>query len=197
VNFPEIRRMGVELSSFDSGTGAFEAVACVYGYTDGYNTRFVPGCFAASLRRELPEVRYEHTSRRIGEVQDWRDDAERLTILGQLDPPEGKQRKLLTRAWKGMQTGVLAEFSVGFYTREDRTAGDGVREITRADLDEISLVIEGAVVGAELVATRTAGGGGPIYSRIVNALGGLPAATRSPVDRELLAEADEILRRVR
>jgi hypothetical protein len=49
-------RHPVELRAFDASTGEFEAVAVVYGVTDTYRTRFLPGCFADSLRRGLPPV---------------------------------------------------------------------------------------------------------------------------------------------
>lgn len=194
----EVRRLGVELSSFDEGTGAFEAIACTYNYLDGYNTRFLPGCFAESLRRSLPEVKWEH-SRRIGAVEDYRDTETQLTILGQLDKPEGERRKLITRAWEGMRTGVLTEFSVGFRRIDWREVDGGVIEFIRADLDEVSLVIEGAVVGAQLVSTRSAAPGsrGPVYARIVNALGGVPAIRTPAAADPLVAEAAAILDRLR
>lgn len=194
----EIRRLGVELSAFDEGTGAFEAYALTYNVVDEYNTRFLPGCATESLRRGLPEVTWEHAGRRLGAVEDYRDNATALTILGQLDQPEGRNETLIRRAWAGMRTGTLTDFSIEFIRREWRTAPDGVVEFQRIDLEAVSLVLEGAVPGAELVATRSAvGAAGPVYRRLVAALGGLPAATRAPLDDPLVAEAEAILDRIR
>lgn len=193
---PEVRRLGVELNAFDEGTGAFEAYALTYNVVDTYRTRFLPGCATESLQQGLPEVRWEHGGRRLGQVEDYRDNETRLTIIGQLDPPQGTNEKLITRAWKGMTSGTLTDFSIGFIRREWRTADDGVTEFQRIDLDEVSLVLEGAVMGAQLVATRSAGGAGPIYSRLVGALGGMPA-TRTTAPDPIVDEAEAILDRLR
>lgn len=166
-----MNRLSVELREFDATTRMFEAVACTYNVTDSYRTRFIPGVFTDSLRTRLPDVRWGHDPTHaglVGNVVDYRDDDRRLEIIGQLlapgDTPHSRQ------AYDGLRLGVLDEFSVGFDRLASRKADDGVVEITKANLLEVSIVMTAAVPGSDLIAVRSraqiASDHGPIARRL-------------------------------
>lgn len=185
----------IELRDFDGGTGQFEAVAVTYNVTDSYDTRFLPGCAADSLKRQLPKVHFGHNPQRpIGEVYDWRDRTDRLEIIGQLRPPSTST--FVRRAWEGMRSGVLTDFSIAFNRLRHRRAADGVTEFEAIDLGAVDLVLEGAVPGARLLATRDAAGMGAVARRLAYAerqarAGDHPAI--GPSVSAAIREADEAL----
>ena len=88
------------------------------------------------------------------------------------------------QAYAQVKSGTLRDCSVGFSHAEKRTPTDdetrtypGVREvIERATLDEVSLVLRGAVPGAEVVSVRQSAGragrraGDSLDERILSAL---------------------------
>jgi HK97 family phage prohead protease len=193
-------RLPVELRSFDLSTGEFDAVACVYNVVDSYRTRFIPGVFAESLRRGLPPVRWGHDQSPkgvVGEIVDYRDTNRGLEIIGQLlGPGEAPKSR---QARDGLRYVVLDEFSVGFERLASRMADNGVVEITKADLVEVSIVQNAAVPGSELIAVRSrveiAASYGPIGRRLAYAenrgLPREPLRTRPSFDPD--PEVDEIL----
>lgn len=190
-------RLTVELRAFDSGTREFEAVAVTYGVTDSYRTRFMPGVFAESLRGELPPIRWGHdqSSRGlVGQIVDYVDNNLRLEIIGQIFPagktPHSRQ------AYEGLRHGVLDEFSVGFDRLATYKAPDGVVEITKAQLLEVSIVMNAAVPGAELITVRSrseiAASYGPIARRLAAVEGARRPGRPRPVGVDERA-ADEVL----
>lgn len=163
---PEYRRVGGQVVGFDEGTGEFEAVAVTYNITDSYRTRFLPGCFNASLRRELPPIVWGHNDQReLGLIRDWKDQADRLVVIGQLTQPSKvtpEQASFIQRAWKGLTSGVLTDFSVALWREKTRKASDGILEFEQCRMSHLGLVLEGAVPGAVLLATRDAAGTGSL-----------------------------------
>lgn len=138
--------------------GTFEVLAVTYGTTDDYGTRFVKGVFNDSLERRLPVIAWAHDwAEPIGRATGWRETDEGLFLDARLDTsadvPRGRQ------ALEQMRSGTLTDVSVGFWRIADRTADDGVTEITKGDLDEVSVVLRGAVPGAKVLAVRSARSG--------------------------------------
>src|SRR5690606_24300352 len=60
------------------------------------------------------------------------------------------------QAWAQLRSGTIDQFSVGFRVHEDRMVDD-IQHFVRATLDEVALVLVGAVPGTKLVAIRTGG----------------------------------------
>lgn len=157
----QVRQMiAPQVTGFDEGQGIVEAVAVTYNVTDTYGTRFLRGVFNDSLTRELPPLVWSHNhNRRIGKIIDYKDEANRLVIIGQLDDPDKvPQDKAgwIRKAWRGLRAAVLDEFSVLFYPQQSRKASDGATEFVRARMGHLGLVMEGSVPGAVLLGTRAA-----------------------------------------
>lgn len=152
--------------------GTFEVLAVAYGVTDDYGTRFVPGVFNDSLEQRLPVIAWAHDwSEPIGRATGWREDPEvGLYVTGRLDLGGAVERA--KQAHEQMRSGTLTDVSVGFWRLADRTAEDGVTEITKGDLDEVSVVLRGAVPGARLLAVRSARSGEMVEVDAVVAIAG-------------------------
>jgi HK97 family phage prohead protease len=149
----------VEIRASDDTPGLFEAVVMRYGTVDDYDTVFEAGCFAKSLAARLPRLTWSHDwADLVGRVVDYKDTDEALTIVGQLDldmvtdtlpaVPRAHQ------AHAQLRSGTVDNFSVGF-RRTSTKEVDGRTHFTEAVLDEVALVLSGAVPGTELVGVRT------------------------------------------
>lgn len=144
-----------EIRAVPDGDGrTFEALAVAYGIVDDYGTRFLPGVFNDSLKVRMPVLAWGHDWREpIGRVTDWRETDEGLFITGRLSDPEAVPRA--RQAMAQLRDGDLTDVSVGFMRLADQTAEDGVTEIVRGELDEVSLVLRGAVPGSRVMSVRT------------------------------------------
>lgn len=137
--------------------GTIEVLAVAYGVVDDYGTRFVPGVFNESLEQRLPTLAWAHSwNEPIGRATAWREADEGLYLRLRLDLHDDVPRA--RQAWAQIESGTLDDVSVGFLRLADRTADDGVEEIVKAELDEVSVVLRGAVPGAKVLATRAGGG---------------------------------------
>ena len=135
--------------------GTFEVMAVAYSVVDDYGTRFVKGVFNDSLDQRLPVIAWAHDwSEPIGRATGWSETDEGLFITGRLDLGGSVERA--KQAHEQMRSGTLTDVSVGFWRLADRTADDGVTEIVKGDLDEVSVVLRGAVPGAKVMAVRSA-----------------------------------------
>lgn len=195
----ELRRVQVEVNSFDEGSGEFDARAIAYGVVDLYRTIFDPGCCTRSLKGGLPDVRWGHKNGPdgiVGAVVDYRDSPTELDIIGQLMPPG--TRRHTRQAWDGLRHRVLDEVSIGFRYKPETTYVDdnGVKHFTQIELDEVSLVMEAAVPGAKVLAVRTPTGSGAVAERLAAAEGrSTPARPTRTIDHTALdAEIDATLR---
>lgn len=163
-----------------------EVLAVAYGVTDDYGTRFVPGVFNDSLEERLPTLTFGHSWQDpIGRATAWREEPEGLYLTFRLDLHDDVPRA--RQAWAQISSGTLDDVSVGFMRQADRTADDGVEEITKAVLDEVGVVLRGAVPGAKVLATRAAGG-------TVEVDAAVEIARRKVAGEISEAEADEALR---
>jgi hypothetical protein len=195
-----VRTPAGELRSFDQETGEFEIAAVTYNKTDGYNTRFLPGVFTESVRQKMPVAHFGHNedrSRLIAEFVDYREEPDQLVLVGQMRPRETSS--WVKRAWTGLSSRVLTDWSVVFHRQEGgtRQAPDGVTEFVRAQLRRVDVVLEGAVPGAQLLSFRSAQEIGPVAARIAAAeraagIGPVVPASHSAAIREALAALDEL-----
>lgn len=147
------------------GQGIVEMRAVRYnGPPDDYGTIWAPGCFNAGLSRRLPVIAFSHNwSEPIGRATAYRDAADGVYLTARLDivddVPTAK------RVYAQLVSGTLTDCSVGFTVPEggrrnptsaEASAFPGVREvITKASMDECSIVLRGAVAGAEVVGVRS------------------------------------------
>lgn len=149
----EIRRAPVLVRAATDQPGLFEAVVMRYGVVDDYRTVFDPGVFSASLADRLPRIAWGHDwTDVIGRVVDYRDTDTELTLIGQLDDFDAVPRA--RQAYAQLLSGTIDEFSVGFRVLDDYTGDDGLKHFRAALLDEVSLVLAGAVPGTQLLAVR-------------------------------------------
>lgn len=167
--------------------GTFEVLAVAYDVEDDYGTRFVKGVFNDSLEERLPVIAWAHDwSEPIGRATGWSETDEGLFITGRLDL--GGHVERAKQAHEQMRSGTLTDVSVGFWRLADRTADDGVTEIVKGDLDEVSVVLRGAVPGAKVMAVRSARTGEQVDLDAVVAIAAKKAA--GEIDQ---ATADEAL----
>lgn len=131
-----------------------EILAVAYNVVDDYNTRFVKGVFNKGLQSRLPKLAWAHNwDEPIGRITDWRDEDDGLYVTARLSDPEAVPRA--RQAIAQVRDGDINDVSVGFMRKADKTNDDGVVDITEAELDEVSLVLRGAVPGARILATRS------------------------------------------
>lgn len=153
--------------------GIFTARAVSYNRADDMGSVWLPACFTASLNKRLPVIAWSHTwEEPIGRATSWRDTTTGPEVTARLDNSPAVPRAL--QAIAQIASGTLTDVSVGFSNAKRRrpTAAEyqrwpGAEEIiTSADMDELSLVLRGAVPDAELISMRS---------------------SRRELDRELLA----------
>lgn len=131
----------------------FEAKVMSYGIVDDYDTVFDAGCFTRSLEARMPRLTWGHDwTDLIGRVVDYKDTEDTLTIVGELDDFEAVPRA--RQAYAQLRSGTLDNFSVGFRRTETRDNDDRTHFV-HATLDEVALVLSGAVPGTETLAVRS------------------------------------------
>lgn len=158
------RVAGGEVRAAAARRGIFTALAVRYGVVDMYGSVWWPGCFDASLARRLPVILFGHEhGDPVGRATSWRATPEGPEVTAQLDMspdvPRGRQ------AAAQLASGTLTDVSVGFRmakrrmpTDDERSRWPGVTEvILQAELDELSIVAIGAVPGALVTSSRSAG----------------------------------------
>jgi HK97 family phage prohead protease len=164
----EHRRMhGIEIRATETDDGAHEVTlqAITPGVVDDYGSVWMPDTFDESLARRLPVLCWSHNwSEPLGPGVDYEtsDQGPRVRFrFSDFDAvPQAR------RAFVQVDDGTIRDCSVGFshVQRRDPTDDEleqwpGCREvITKADLDEISLVLAGAVPGAKVLAVRSGDG---------------------------------------
>lgn len=186
-------RVGGEIRAVDD-TGTVEVIAVAYGVVDDYGSLWAPGVFARSLEERMPTFAFGHNwSEPIGRGVFAQDTDAGQYVTLRLDLDENVPRALQAHAQ--MRSGTLDDVSVGFSnvtrrppTDDEKEAYPGVTEvILDADLDEISVVLRGAVPGAKVLAVRAAGGQVDIDAAV-------EIARRKVAGDLSEAEADEALR---
>lgn len=152
---------GAKVSGFNAGSGQFTGIAAAYGVVDEYGSLWLPGCFNDSMNERMPVICWGHDwTEPVGRAVDWSDQPHGLIITGQLDDPNDVPRA--RQAWSQLRSGTLGDLSVGFShtMRREPTPDEvqqfpGVREVIEsAQLDEVSIVLRGAVPGAQVTGTR-------------------------------------------
>lgn len=142
--------------------GAFSALASAFGKIDRTGERVVKGAFAETIRRwqragrDVPLVWDHGTGAHdvIGSVasasMEERDAG--LYVEGTLDIEDSE---LAREAWRSVRRNRLS-LSFGFLTEEERTGADGVKELTRIDLMEVTLTVVPANPSAQVLDWKSA-----------------------------------------
>lgn len=135
--------------TFDRDEHGFLARLVSYGPADSYKTRWAPGVFDESVRGHMPVLAWGHNwADPIGRMDDYDDRSEGPYGHFRLD--DGDYVPRAKQALYQLKSGTLTDVSVGILRRADNPEEDGTTTITRADLDETSLVLRGAVPGAQV-----------------------------------------------
>lgn len=127
-----------------------------YGVVDDYLTMFTRGMWDASLAASLPVLCWSHDwSRPLGRIVDADDRAAGLFITARFDDPADVPDA--RQAIAQVKSGTMTMFSVGFIPEGGHAItvdGKDVGVFTRGRLDEVSLVMKGAVPGADVTDLR-------------------------------------------
>jgi len=161
----ETRAMPVQITEFrEAGEGktpGFTARALNYGVRDSYGTSWAPGVFSASLRDKLPPVVWGHDwNDPIGRVVSYTDGADGLDIDVELDDFDAVPRA--KQAYAQLRSGTMKEFSFAFLRGKSRPDPElrDTTQITEAEVDEFSVVLNGSVPGTAVNAIRSRQPGG-------------------------------------
>lgn len=149
----------VQIRALDDKEGRFQARVMHYDVVDDYRTIFAPGLFRESLEARLPRVVWAHDwAEPLGRYIDYDDTATHLDLIGEFDNFDDVPRA--RQAYAQLKSGTIDEFSVGFMPldgEEIQRDGENFFRFTRARLDEVSLVLAGAVPNTQLLAVRQGG----------------------------------------
>lgn len=132
---------------------------------DDYGSVFMPDAFDDSLNRRAPVLCWSHDwSEPLGPMEEYRTGDGGPDIDFAFSDFDAVP--IARRAHAQVEDGTIVDCSVGFSNTQRRSPTKaelqrwpGAREvITKADLDEVSLVLRGAVPGAKVMSVRSAGG---------------------------------------
>lgn len=171
----EIRSITFQHSGFKAADrGEFEAVVSTYGVIDSYDSVIMPGAFDHAIAKYAGEGRqfkvlWSHNPERpigVAELESLQPGDERLPEEIRMYGGLLAKARINTDAYDGAQAmthltfGSVDEFSIGMYIDDNWTEvrSDGIRQINRADIFEISPVVLGANSKTGVLAVRGAFG---------------------------------------
>lgn len=133
-----------------------------YGTVDTFGTVWLRGCFDETLARGYLPLAFQHSwADPVGRmVEDLGDDAEGRVVRFEFDDFDAVPRA--RQIYSQLKSGTLKDCSIGFSgwvrsepTNEELAQYPGAVDLVhRVDLDELSVVLHGAVPSAELVGIR-------------------------------------------
>lgn len=129
--------------------GTFEGYAVKFGVVDSYRTSFTPDAFAIE-GRSLPLLWSHDPSQVVGSVRQIAADASGLKIVGKLNLDVQRAREARSMLLAGDVRGL----SIGFRRLADQPGPNGTRQITKAELAEVSLVAIPSVPGSVVTSVR-------------------------------------------
>ena len=146
-----------QFRALDDNTGRFAARVIHYNVIDDYRTEFAPGVFTDSLLMRLPRIVWGHDwTDPIGRWVDYEDTPDHLDLIGEFDDFEAVPRA--RQGYAQLKSGTIDQFSVGFMPEDGEEVmrdGQHIFRFTKARLDEVSLVLVGAVPNTQLLAIRS------------------------------------------
>lgn len=158
-------RGGLEVRSGDNGERIIRLKPITPNIVDDYGSVFMPDTFDASLTERQPTLVWAHSWQEpIGRGIDHGGEGDERWIEFRVDdhPDVPRARQAIAQ----VESGTLDDVSVGFSNTKRRPPTDeeekrwpgAVEIIERAELDEVSLVLRGAVPGAKVLSLRSADG---------------------------------------
>ena len=151
--------LSMELRRVDLSEGVLEGISAPYDETtflagDGSGERILRGAFRKSSREQQGHLKlfrdHDHGRGAIGFAQRISDrHPDGLWASFQL-----ARGPRFDDIHDELKQGLLTDLSVGMNVRQERRGADGAREITEAQLAEVSLVPIGAYHGARVLAIR-------------------------------------------
>jgi HK97 family phage prohead protease len=135
---------------------------------DDYGSVFMPDTFDASLEDRMPTLAWGHSWQHpIGRATGWASNGDLRSIEFRVaDTQQARDAYALCEPGPNGEPPVIDDCSVGFSNTKRRPPTDeelerwpgAVEIIERADLDEVSLVLRGAVPGAKVLSLRSRDG---------------------------------------
>jgi HK97 family phage prohead protease len=158
----ERRMIPSEIRAVENGDGHEIILHCIKpGIVDDYGSMWDPHTFDESIEERMPTLVWSHDwSEPLGPGIDYELGDEGPEIRFGLDDFDAVP--MARRAWVQTRSGTIRDCSVGFSntkrrdpTDEEREAHPDIKEyIHKATLDEVSLVLRGAVPGAKVLSVR-------------------------------------------
>jgi HK97 family phage prohead protease len=151
------------------------------GVVDDYGSLWMADCFDENLGQRLPAMVWAHDwSEPIGHGVDYRTSGDGPDVIFEFDNFDDVPRA--RQGYSQTRSGTITDCSVGFFYLQHRDPTDAEKEqypgitevIEKAGLDEVSLVLRGAVPGAKVLSIRSVGG--TVEEELVVALGRKVAA---------------------
>lgn len=136
--------------------GGFVARVLRYGDpADDYNTTWARGVANESLGQRMPVLAWGHSwAEPIGRATRWWEEDDGLYMEFAFDDPDDVPRSRQARSQ--VQSGTLTDVSIGFVRQaSDPPDKNGTVNITKALIDEVSIVLRGAVPGAQVLSVRS------------------------------------------
>lgn len=160
------RRMGEIRAAEVDGAPGVTLRAITPNVVDDYGSVWMAHCFDQSLEARLPVLAWAHDwSEPLGPAVSFETSDQGPTVAFKFSDFDAVP--MARRAHAQVADGTITDCSVGFWVpnggRRDPTDAEleqwpGCREvIERANLDEVSLVLRGAVPGAKVLALRSGG----------------------------------------
>jgi HK97 family phage prohead protease len=135
--------------------GGFIARVLRYGLpADDYGTSWERGVANAALEKRLPVLAWGHSwTEPLGRAVRWWEEDDGLYMEFAFDDPDAVPRARQARAQ--IESGTLKDMSIGFVREASKPNDDGTVAITKASIDEVSIVLRGAVSGSHVLAVRS------------------------------------------
>lgn len=138
-----------EIGEGDDSIGTFKGYGSTFNNVDRVNDIVMPGAFKGSIGnpKKIAFLWQHDTKEVIGGFTKLEEDEKGLYMEGEfnLDVQRGKE------AYALMKKGHINSFSIGYQTKKDNWRADGVRELIKVKLHEVSAV----TIPANPKATRT------------------------------------------
>lgn len=143
----------------DGVEGRFEAIVLRYQVLDDFETKFAKGVFNESMDKRMPRIVWGHDWRQVlGRWTQYKEVGNTLRMTGQFDDFDAVP--MARQAFHQLVSGTVDQFSVGFVPTEwtdgkEEGSDREVRTFIKGRLDEVSLVLVGAVPDTELLSVRS------------------------------------------
>lgn len=161
----ETRRAEVRAADLGDGRPGVTLKVITPNVVDDYGSVFEASAFEASLGQRAPVMCWAHSwEEPLGPYVDHTSDTDGAPVI-RFAFSDFEAVPMARRAHAQVLDGTIGDCSVGFSntkrrepTEDEQVRWPGVREvITSADLDEVSLVLRGAVPGAKVLSVRSGG----------------------------------------